>query len=355
MKLKKKIILSLYQQHKHNQARLHELSYLFWECTLRCNLNCIHCGSDCTKENMMKDMPLDDFLRVLDSISPQVNPAKTMIVITGGEPLMRKDLENCGAEITKRGFPWGMVTNGFALTSARYSKLLAAGLRSVTVSFDGLTPASHDWMRGVSGSWAKALDAIKMITATPGLTYDVATCVNKRNINELTDLKNLLVDAGVKNWRLFIIFPKGRAAGNPLLKLNGEEFRTLMNFIRDTRLEGKIHASFGCEGYLGDYELDVRDYPFHCQAGIKIGSVLADGSISACPSLRADFIQGNIYNDDFMTIWNTKFDIMRDRSWTKTGKCAQCNSYKYCEGNGLHLRDEKTGELLCCHLDLLQS
>ena len=153
MNLKKKIVLSLYQQHKQNQSKLHELTYLFWECTLRCNLNCIHCGSDCTKEAMAPDMPMEDFLKVLDKISTQVNPNKTMVVITGGEPLMRKDLEKCGEEIYKRGFPWGMVTNGFGLTAARFESLLNAGLRSITISLDGLNPETHDWFRGKSGSW----------------------------------------------------------------------------------------------------------------------------------------------------------------------------------------------------------
>ena len=353
MNLKKKIVLSLYQQHKQNQSKLHELTYLFWECTLRCNLNCIHCGSDCTKEAMAPDMPMEDFLKVLDKISTQVNPNKTMVVITGGEPLMRKDLEKCGEEIYKRGFPWGMVTNGFGLTAARFNSLLNAGLRSITISLDGLNSETHDWFRGKSGSWQKAIEAVERVAATPDLMYDVVTCVNKRNIGDLEAIKELFISKGVNRWRLFTVFPKGRAKENPLLQLSKEEFVRLMDFIKDTRKEGKIKASYGCEGYLGEYELEVRDSPFFCQAGIHIGSVLVDGSISACPSLRADYIQGNIYNDDFMKVWNEKYQIMRDRSWTKTGKCASCKSYKYCEGNGLHLRDEQTGEILCCHLDLL--
>mgnify|MGYP001809572662 FL=1 len=353
MNIKKKIILSLFQQHKRNQSKLHELTYLFWECTLRCNLNCIHCGSDCTKEALSPDMPMNDFLKVLDNIRPHVTPAKTMIVITGGEPLMRKDLEICGTEIYKRGFPWGMVTNGFALTKNRLDNLLNAGLRSVTVSMDGLNPETHDWFRGRKGSWEKAMKAVAMIASTPGLVYDVVTCVNKKNINDLEEIRKLLILNGVKHWRLFIIFPKGRAKENPELSLSNQEFVTLMEFIKQTRYEGKINASFGCEGYLGNYELEVRDTPFFCQAGIHIGSVLVDGSISACPSLRADYIQGNIYTDDFWTVWNERYQIMRDRSWTRTGKCATCKSYKSCEGNGLHLRDEKTGDLLCCHLEKL--
>jgi radical SAM enzyme (rSAM/lipoprotein system) len=347
--LKKKIILSLFRQHKWNQTQLHELNYLFWECTLRCNLNCLHCGSDCTQEASVPDMPLPDFLNVLDTIAPHVNRHKTIIVLTGGEPLMRKDLAQCGKEFYKREFPWGLVTNGYGLTPERFKELLDSGLRSITISFDGLNPDTHDWLRGKSGSWERAGKAVAMIAATEGLVYDVVTCVNKRTINDLEAIKKLLVAWGVKHWRLFSIFPKGRAENNPLLKLSSGEFVRLMEFIKQTRKEGRIRASFGCEGFLGNYEMEVRDSPFFCQAGIHIGSVLVDGSISACPSLRADYIQGNIYQDDFWTVWNERYQIMRDRSWTKTGKCAVCKSYKYCQGNGLHLREEKSGKLLCCH------
>lgn len=351
MQLKKRLALELYRQHKKNLTKLHELTYLFWECTLRCNLNCLHCGSDCNMEAECPDMPGEDFLRVLDSIAPHVNPNKTMVVITGGEPLMRKDLAEVGLEINKRGFPWGMVTNGFAMTATRLESLLKAGLRSVTVSLDGFTPESHDWMRGKKGSWEKAIDAIERIAATPDLVFDVVTCVNKRNIGDLEDLKELLISKGVKQWRLFSVFPKGRAAENPEMSLTNVEFVRLMDFIKATRAEGTIKAAFGCEGYLGNYEFEVRDTPYFCRAGINVGSVLVDGSISACPSLRADYIQGNIYKDDFMTVWNERYQNMRDRSWLKTGKCASCKSWKYCEGNGLHLREEQTGTLLCCHLE----
>jgi radical SAM additional 4Fe4S-binding domain len=301
----------------------------------------------------MEDMPLADFLSVLDTIGPHVNTRETIVVITGGEPLMRKDLEECGREIYRRKFPWGMVTNGYGLTEKRFAGLLDAGLRSITISLDGLSPETHDWFRGKSGSWERAVHAIARVAQTPDLVYDVVTCVHKRNITELRAMKEMLVSLGVVRWRLLSIFPKGRAKDNPLLQLSPDEFVGLMEFIKHTRHEGRIMASYGCEGYLGDYELKVRDTPFFCQAGIHIGSVLANGDISACPSLRGDFIQGNIYKDDFWTVWNTKYQVMRNRSWTKTGKCATCKSYKYCQGNGLHLRDEQTGELLHCHLEMM--
>lgn len=353
MHRKQKIILSLFQEHKAMQAKLHKLTYLFWECTLRCNFNCVHCGSDCSKQTVVPDMPKEDFLKVLSDIQPHVDPNKTMIVLTGGEPLLRKDLEECGQAMYNMGYPWGFVTNGWGLTEKRLQSLLNAGLRSVTVSLDGYEEKTHDWFRGKEGSWLRALNAISRVASTPDLVYDVVTCVNKKNIADLPKLRDLLISLGVARWRLFTIFPKGRAKDNPFLKLTSEELIQLMEFISDTRREGKIKASYGCEGYLADYEMKVRDTPFFCQAGIHIGSVLVNGDISACPNLRGDYVQGNIYKDDFLTVWNTRYQIMRDRSWTKTGKCAACKSYKFCQGNGLHLRDEKTGELLHCHLEMM--
>jgi radical SAM enzyme (rSAM/lipoprotein system) len=351
---RKRVALELFRVKNVVDARLHDLRYLFWECTLRCNLSCVHCGSDCLADAGLKDMPLADFLRVVDSIKHRVDPHKTTIAITGGEPLMRSDLEECGRELYKRGFPWGFVTNGYAMTRARYEKLLDAGLKSLTISLDGLT-ASHDWFRGRSGSFERALKTIELAGKTDNIIFDVATCANMRNFKELSRVRDLLIDAGARRWRLFTVFPKGRAKGNEDLRISDTMFVELMDFIVATKKEGKIRPNYGCEGFLGGYEGAARDNYFHCAAGVYVGSVLIDGSISACPSLRADYIQGNIYKDDFWDVWNNKFKIMRDRAWTKTGKCATCKVYRWCKGNGLHLRDEKTGELLTCHYERLQN
>lgn len=82
----------------------------------------------------VKDMPAEDFLRTIDAITPYVNPNKVSIIITGGEPLMREDLEDVGLALYRRGYPWGMVSNGLSLTKARLQRLMAAGLHSITIS-----------------------------------------------------------------------------------------------------------------------------------------------------------------------------------------------------------------------------
>lgn len=350
--VRKRIGLEIYRKIRQNNVRLHELNTFFWECTLRCNLSCLHCGSDCRTLSNQPDMPVADFLKVIDQITPHVNPNRTMIIFTGGEALLRKDIEICGIELYKNGFPWGIVSNGMALTPQRLQSLLKAGLHSITISLDGFDEA-HNWLRNHPKSYVNAMNAVKMLTSVHDIAWDVVTCVNKKNIQSLPEFKEHLIKSGVKNWRIFTIFPVGRAAELPELQLSNEEFTSVLNFIRDTRTENRIHLSYGCEGFLGNYEQEVRDHFYTCHAGINVASVLADGSISACPSIRSNFHQGNIYTDNFMDVWNNKFLPFRNREWARKGKCADCSMFRYCEGNGMHLHDDD-GNLLVCHYNRIE-
>ncbi len=346
--IRRRMALDIAAKLQENLIQEHPLRQLFWECTLRCNLSCRHCGSDCKATAAFKDMPLEDFSKVLNSVAKAADPHKVMIVITGGEPLMRPDLENCGRLIYSKGFPWGMVSNGLALSRERFDRLLRSGLRALTISLDGLE-ADHDWMRGRKGSYQKAVEAISMAAACKDIEFDVVSCINRRNYGKLDEIRELLIGLGVKNWRLFSVFPLGRAASDPELQLTDWQFTGLMDFIKATRKEGRIHASYGCEGFLGRYEGDVRDQFYFCHAGITVGGVLCDGSISACTSIRSDYHQGNIYQDDFMEVWNSRFTQYRDRSWMHKDECGDCKYWKYCRGNGMHLRDAD-GRLILCHL-----
>ena len=347
--LRHRIALELNSKAREDAVREHPVRQIFWEGTLRCNLRCRHCGSDCKVLSEARDMPLEDFLGVLRQVKASgLDTHRIMVVVTGGEPLLRPDLEKCGKAFYDLEFPWGMVTNGFALTENRFRRLLASGLRSMTVSLDGLED-DHDWMRGVPGSFKRASDAIRMACACPDIIFDVVTCVTSRNYAALDSIKEFLIGCGLKEWRLFTVFPVGRGATDPQLQLSNEQFRGLMDFIRATRKEGRIKASYGCEGFLGNYEGEVRDNFFFCNAGVSVVGVLCDGSISACTSIRSDYHQGNIYKDDFMDVWENRFRPYRDHSWMKTGECADCKYWKYCRGNGMHLRDGD-GRLAVCHL-----
>lgn len=337
----------IFNRFKINEACLHDLSYLFWECTKRCNLHCLHCGSDCAADSATEDMPFDDFLHAIIPLCGMYKKNSITVAITGGEPLLRDDLPLCGRKLRENGFRWGMVTNGYGYTPEMHDKLLAAGMGSLTLSLDGFEQ-SHNWLRGSEKSFEKAVRALSLITSASRLVYDVVTCVNQNNISELAALKEFLIERNAMAWRLFTISPIGRASGNGALYLTPDQIKQLMDFIVHARADKRIKVTFGCESYLGQYERKVRDSYFFCRAGISTASVLADGSISACPNINRNFIQGNIYSDAFADVWKNRFQIMRDRKWTKTGICAHCKEYKNCGGGSMHQWNEKKDTIMAC-------
>lgn len=347
LRLKQRVGLELWRSLCHNKAQLHPLRTLFWECTLRCNMACRHCGSDCKASTLTPDMPASDFLRAIDDIAPHVDPHKTFIIFTGGEALLRPDLEEVGLALYRRGFPWGLVTNGYLLNESRLDSLLCAGMHSITVSIDGFEE-EHNWIRCHKDSFSRASHAIGLIAKERELLWDVVTCVNPHNYAHLEAFKDYLYGLGVRRWRVFTIFPMGRAAHDPELQLSQEQFRGTLDFIHRVRQEGKLHVSYACEGFLGDYETLVRDHHFYCRAGIEVASVLCDGSISGCTSIRSHFQQGNIYHDSLWQVWQERFAQYRNREWAHHGTCQGCKVWRYCEGSGMHLYDDNA-QLLFCH------
>lgn len=352
MSIRLRLALWLERWRRKNLKVLHPLEQLFWESTLRCNVQCLHCGSDCMSSETTPDMPAEDFLHMLDTeVTPHVDPHKVLIIISGGEPLMRTDLAEVGKALYDRGYPWGMVTNGLALTEKRFRELRAAGLRTLTISLDGLED-DHVWLRQHPLAFEGACRAIRLCAAEKGLTWDVVTCVNQRTIDKLEQIRDLLWSLGARNWRVFGIDPMGRAAENEELILTDEQFQRMMDFIVTEREAGR-HVSYSCEGFLGDYEGKVRDYLYQCAAGVSVASVLIDGSISACTSVRGKYYQGNIYKDSFWRVWEEEFKPYRDRSWMRQMEpCKDCKAFAFCEGNGMHLRRED-GSLMLCHLQRL--
>jgi len=349
--IKKRLGLNVFREYRKTEISLHELQYLFWECTHRCNLECIHCGSDCKQNTLIPDMPAADFLQVTGQIKTQFNANKIMIVFTGGEPLVRNDIELCGTELIKQEYPWGIVTNGVLLTRQRLNSLINAGLSSITISLDGLE-SSHNWLRN-SKCFDNVIRAVKLTVEQKELILDIVTCINQKNYGELNDIKELLISLGVNRWRLFTISPIGRAKDNPDLALTNHQFKDLMEFIKKARLGKLIEVNYECEGFVGKYEMEVRDGFYFCRAGINIASVLLNGSISACPNIDNRYSQGNIYKDNFLDIWNNQFKPMRQRDWMKTGICENCKVFKWCNGNGMHLRNHGLNNVLSCQYNML--
>lgn len=303
------------------------------------------------------DMPLQDFLRALDTIPKNERPPEFTVVLTGGEPLLRPDIAEVGRAIRGRGVRWSMVSNGWFYDEAMHRKLMGAGMGALTISLDGLGD-NHDWMRGRAGAYERTERAIAIAAKEPHINFDVVSCINRRNIGQLDALHDKLQALGVKQWRIFTIIPIGRAKDDPEMHLTDAEFKELMDFIQARReaaasvKEGPrpMNVTFSCEGYLGRYERKVRQNPFFCRAGITIASVLIDGRICGCPNIDRDrFSQGNIYQDNLWDVWQHRFQPFRNHAWARRGPCAKCPVFRDCQGNGMHNWHGGCTEVLNCH------
>ena len=341
----------LHPLYRRLETTVHPLRYLFLEITQRCNLHCRHCGSDCGRETRLDELSTAEWLRLLAGLPERFDRRELVLVVTGGEPLCHPDLDRLMAAFREHGLNWGLVTNGWALSRPNVERLVRGGVSSVTVSLDGVG-ASHDWLRGVDGSYDRALAGIRRLVEADLPFLDVVTCVGPRNLHELPQLEQVLREAGVPAWRLFSIFPKGRAAGDAELLLPPEGLRELLGFIRERRAApagSGFRVNFSCEGYL-PRELDaaVRDEPYFCRAGISIASVLCDGAIGACPNVTRTLVQGNVRRDDLRTVWEERFQPFRDRGWMRAGPCVGCAEWSRCLGNSLHLWDDAAGRTALC-------
>lgn len=338
------------------ESDLHDLRYLFLECTRRCNLRCRHCGSDCGRDDGLPGLPCATLLHALGRVADTWAAGGIMVVVTGGEPLVRPDLFELLTGIRRLGFRLGLVTNGVALDARRAQRLGALGAEAVTVSLDG-PQDSHDWLRARRGAFAAARDALGHLRRAGVPVVEAITCVTPRSLERLDETLEIVLQAGTTHWRIFNIFPAGRAVGDRTLLLEGSELAELVARVaalRERGAERGLVVNLSEEGFLGwEWERRVRDAPYFCRAGINIAGVMADGALAACPNLPRWMHQGNLLRDDLVTAWQTRYALFRDRSWTRQGRCATCAQWPCCQGSSLHLWDTKEGGPCWCHHALL--
>jgi len=329
----------LYNYYKKLEIKSHNLSYLFLEITRKCNLNCLHCGSDCKHELNVAELTTDSWIKIIENIKENFSTDLTFI-ITGGEPLLHPDLDIITDAIKKAGMKWGMVTNGLLLDKKKINNLLENKINGITLSLDGIE-STHNKLRNNKNSYSKTISALKLIGESPIKFKDVVTCVYPDNLNQLDNIAKTLIENGISEWRLFRIFPSGRAKDNNELLLSFNQTQQMVNWIKQNRKQYKekgLNINLSCEGWIPfKDDRKVRDNPFFCRAGINIASILCDGNITGCSNNNESFYEGNILKNDFSFIWENNFKKFRDRSWVNQTKCGNCEHLKKCQGSSIHL------------------
>jgi radical SAM protein with 4Fe4S-binding SPASM domain len=330
-------------------TREHPLRYLFLEVTRQCNLACQYCGSDCSAKSRDGELTTDEWLGVVQQVASDFVPSKVMVAVTGGEPLLKDGILRLFKELRALGFPYGMVTNGWLLTPEVARGLVDAGMGSISLSMDA-PPEVNDRLRG-KGSSDRVAQAVQHLQdAGFKGKLEVISTITTPAIPYLDAMRRLIAQMRVPLWRVAPVMPIGRAAQRPDLVPGPREVRQLLEYVRASRADGLAPTPEFCEeGFLGDrFEGVVRPYLSQCRAGITTGGVLSHGAIGACPELGEAYAQGDIRTERFKEVWDTRYQVLRDRSWTRHGVCADCGHYRQCGGGSLHLYHQPGADILRC-------
>ena len=225
-----------------------DLRQLFLELTLQCNEHCFHCGSNCMP-HAGEELSLSEYRRILDEVKEDFDLHRIFLCITGGEPLLRPDFFDILGYANKLGFRWGMTTNATLITKSVAHKLAECGMKTVSVSVDGL-PDTHDRLRGLPGGYDAAMQGIQnLIDEHVFQNVQVTTVINHENITELDALFRVMDDLDIDSWRVINLEPIGRALQWPSRMLTEEDYKTLFAFIREKRRAG-YPVEYGCSHYL---------------------------------------------------------------------------------------------------------
>ncbi len=323
---------------------------LLIEITKKCNAACDQCGSRC---DIHSEEPLaaEHILAALRDIKENIG-TYTMLNVTGGEPLLRRDLFEIMGQAAGMGFEWGMVTNGSLIDEAAVEKMRQTGLKTVTISVDGMRE-THDALRHLPGGWDRIQKALRLLKDAAFLDHlQITFTANRRNVYEFEEVYRTAAQTGIDSVRVGFMDPIGRAQEHTDLLLTREEILYLTGLVNRLNREKKGPAIvWGCPHFLGS-QLDNRR--FFCFAGVYNASILANGDIFVCPNVerRKELIQGNILSDSFSEVWKNGFQTFRERTLPET--CAECPHKDACKGDSLHTRDFDTNTPRFCYRDMLE-
>ena len=327
------------------------LRVLLWETTLNCNAHCEFCGSRCGASQADNELTTQEICRAFDQIAERYDATKIMINVTGGEPLVRPDVFDVMKYAADLGFPWGLVSNGMLITEKTVEKMKDSQMKTISISIDGL-PDTHDRIRGVKNGFQKIENAIYLLKEASFVeTVMITTVASKNNIHELAALKEYLRALPIDVWRICPVDPIGRAEDDSSFLLSSEEMNEVFQFIHHCRNEQlPFSVTTSCSHYLGNYELSVRDFPFQCNAGRTVASILSNGDIFVCPNVprRSELIQGNVRTENFVDVWENRFHFFRNPFRCFKGDCEKCGLFAKCGGDSLHTWDFERNQPKVC-------
>jgi radical SAM protein with 4Fe4S-binding SPASM domain len=305
----------------------------FWEITQGCDHCCVHCRAS-AGEPAEDELSGEQALLVANQI---VDLGVRRVVLTGGEPLTRPDWADITRRLNGGGVKVRLFTNGDHLDGSTLDKAVAAGVSEIAVSLDGMQSV-HDDLRPVRDSSAEspfetASAAIGRAVGEPTVNVRVVTQVNRFNLGELERLAEEVEKLGADVWQVHLCQATGRASGDlEELILQPGDLERVVGVLYKTAQRGSVQVPFHCTiGYMTPEEIFLKRglRPWNgCQAGLRMFSITANGSVKGCTTLPDEFIAANVGTRTLAEIWADDSSFPFTRKWSPEvldGACARCD------------------------------
>ncbi len=315
-------------------ARTHVPHVVAWNLTRRCNLACAHCYISAGSWHAAAgELDTATCERIVDELLA-LNPSP-LLILSGGEPLLRDDLETLAERAAAGGATVVVGTNGTRLTDDRIRSLMSAGVKGVAVSIDSLEDRYHDRFRHGKGSLGETLDAVDRLR-THGLDFIVQTTVTSGNREELGALAAWSAEQGAVAFNVYFVVPTGRAeqmrgmdpAENDavLVELVGLE-RTYRGHMM---VRSKCQPQLMRHALAGDPDSTLLNYETRCPCGSQYCRITPEGKVTPCPYTPA--VAGDLTTTPFAHIWDRSPVFQALRTGTLGGKCGRCEFRGVCGG-----------------------
>jgi len=299
-----------------------------WESTRACGLACLHCRAEAQPKPHPDQLRKEEVLRLIDEIAAFSRP---ILIITGGDPLLRKDVFEVSAYAEKKGLRPVMSPSGSRVTPQIIQRMIDSGIQRISMSLDGSRAEIHDYFRQVKGCFEETLQALEWARQA-NLPFQINTTVAVHNQEDLPAIKDLAISLGAMAWDVFLFVPIGR--GSRELALSPQQYEEIMIALYEASKSSPIPIKMTCSP---QYQRVLRQLGGGgkgraagraCMAGNGFCFVSHTGEVLGCGYLPLP--AGNIRQHGFQEIYQRSdlFERLRDPSLLK-GKC------RYCEFKGL--------------------
>lgn len=326
-----------------NKDTLEFLPHLIaWEVTRRCNLNCLHCRAGAQNKRYPNELTTEQCYRLLDNI---VSFARPIIILTGGEPMLREDIFEIAAYGSKLDLRMVLATCGMLIDDDAAKKMIASGIQCISVSIDGASAPSHDGFRRVDGAFIAAMAAIETAKRN-NLAFQINTTITKHNLSELSDIMRLAEQLGAVTFNPFLLVPTGRGKELADQEISPEQYEQVLQWLSKQRDKSKFQVRVTCAPH---YQRILRQNPLPnnqnsntnrsrftpagCMGGKSFAFISHIGKVQICGFLETEAgdLQQNNFN--FADIWDNSEFLRQIRQVDNyRGKCGYCPYRRICGG-----------------------